>query len=492
MENRTGMTVLQKPPGATAPRASERPFYITGGTLPPDASSYVPRDADEDLYESLRNGEYCYVLNTRQMGKSSLMIRAAKRLRMAGVGVVVLDLTAIGQNLTADQWYDGLLVSLSEQTNLEDELDLFWEENRRLGSMQRFLAALRQVALPSQKNGIVLFVDEIDAVRSLPFSVNEFFGGIRECYNRRAQDSDFERLTFCLLGVATPADLIDDTRISPFNIGRRIILTDFNAREAAQLAQGMGPKGPALLGRVLYWTNGHPYMTQRLCRAVAEEALSGNITESDIDRICENLFLSKAARDSDDNLAFVRTRLLRSDADLASLLDLYQKVRSGKRVADDETNSLCSVLRLSGVARVDERGLLQVRNRIYDRVFDKEWVTAHMPDAELRRQKAAYRRGLFRAASVGTGFAAALGALSVYAFTQQSRAEQESQRREESRKVAESAMTKAQKQTLVAEQQTNIALKAKQDAFEQKGLAESQKRRAEEEKSRAEQASLNS
>jgi hypothetical protein len=41
------------------------------------------------------------------MGKSSLMVRTAARLREEGVGVAVLDLTAIGQNLSAEQWYGG-------------------------------------------------------------------------------------------------------------------------------------------------------------------------------------------------------------------------------------------------------------------------------------------------------------------------------------------------------------------------------------------------
>ena len=49
------------------------------------------------------------MLTSRQMGKSSLMVRTAARLREEGVGVAVLDLTATGQNLTAEQWYDGLL-----------------------------------------------------------------------------------------------------------------------------------------------------------------------------------------------------------------------------------------------------------------------------------------------------------------------------------------------------------------------------------------------
>src|SRR5262249_42769017 len=76
---------------------SERRFYIAGGTLRPDAPSYVERQADADLYDGLRQGEFCYILTSRQMGKSSLMARTAARLRAEGVAVAVLDLAAIGQ-----------------------------------------------------------------------------------------------------------------------------------------------------------------------------------------------------------------------------------------------------------------------------------------------------------------------------------------------------------------------------------------------------------
>src|SRR5437762_2265412 len=182
-------------------------FYVIGGTLRRDAPSYVKRQADDDLYDSLSAGQVCYLLTSRQMGKSSLMVRTAVRLRIGGVSVAVLDLTALGQNVSAEQWYQGLLGLIGEQLNLEDELEEFWVTNKQGGPLRRWMRAIREVVMTRRPGRIVIFVDEIDAVRSLSFSTDEFFAGIRQFYNRRTEDAELERLAFCLLGVATPSDL---------------------------------------------------------------------------------------------------------------------------------------------------------------------------------------------------------------------------------------------------------------------------------------------
>ncbi|OQX26576.1 MAG: hypothetical protein BWK80_09690 [Desulfobacteraceae bacterium IS3] len=371
-------------------------FYVTGGNVPLNAACYVERQADKDIYDALKKGQFCYVLNSRQMGKSSLMVRAARRLKEEGAAVIVIELTSIGMNLSPEQWYDGLTSKLGGQLSLEDELEDFWDEHQHLGPLHRWMEAIRRVVLSHCPGQVVIFIDEIDVTRSLPFSADEFFAAIRQCYNARTDDAEFERLTFCLIGAATPTDLIRDVRLTPFNIGERIEVNDFSESEAALLLAGLGreeKQAKALLKRILYWTNGHPYLTQKLCKAVAEDETIDR--PAGVDRICETLFLSARSRESDHNLQFVRDRMLRGEEDTAALLDLYRQVRERKKIRDDDTQPLIAVLRLSGLVKSLEN-YLWVRNRIYVRAFDKNWINANMPDAEKRRQKAAYKRGVIR------------------------------------------------------------------------------------------------
>lgn len=69
--------------------------YKVGGSLPPNHPTYIERKADIQLYEALKKGEFCYVLNAQQMGKSSLMNRTLNRLEQDKFKCGVIDITGI-------------------------------------------------------------------------------------------------------------------------------------------------------------------------------------------------------------------------------------------------------------------------------------------------------------------------------------------------------------------------------------------------------------
>jgi hypothetical protein len=116
---------------------------------------------------------------------------------------------------------------------------------------------------------LVIFLDEIDSTLKLPFT-DDLFTAMRSIYNERAMVPAYERITFCLLGVASANELIKDRRTTPYNIGETLELSDFDAtrEDVSELAAALNDdpqRAASLLERVLYWTGGHPYLTTRLC-----------------------------------------------------------------------------------------------------------------------------------------------------------------------------------------------------------------------------------
>jgi hypothetical protein len=353
-------------------------FYRVGGTLPPDAPSYVERAADCELFRRVRVGEFCYVLSTRQMGKSSLMVRTARRLRDEGAHAAIVDLTLLGtsrETATAEQWYFGIADAIFERLGLDADLDAWWDRRSGLPPTRRLVQFLRDVVMARTSGPVVVFIDEIDSTLGLPFTA-DFFAALRACYNARAEDPAFRRLTFVLLGVASPSDLIADTARTPFNIGTRIDLTDFTPDEARPLARGLGgdPAGcEQVLRRVLEWTDGHPYLTQHVCRLAA--VTLSRVTPEEIDGLIDREFLAPGASRRNDNLKFVHNRVAGRGRLTRRMLRVYRRVLRGENVVDDAMSPVHVELKLAGIVKTrGGDGTLAVRNRIYCCAFGAKWV----------------------------------------------------------------------------------------------------------------------
>jgi AAA-like domain/WD domain, G-beta repeat len=365
----------------TGPSVSHDFAYQVGGSIPIDNQSYIERQADRDLYDRLKAREYCFVFNSRQMGKSSLRVRTMQKLQQDGIKCVVIDPQTRGTTLREDQWYAGTVKRLIEDLNLSEHISFskWWKEldSQSISVVERFYEFVDQILLRYVTEDVVVFVEEVDNLLSLSFDTDGFFALIRSFHERRAENPAYQRLTFTFLGVATPYDLIRGHQHSAFNIGYAIELGGFQLSEAVPLLQGLIGKvqdPQAVLASVLQWTGGQPFLTQKLLKLITREPESKLPADEFVRQVVLDRIVTQwESQDVPPHLKTLRDRLLLSDEKgRGRLLSLYQQIIENGSIQTDQSVEQRQ-LRLTGFV-VKRNDQLFAYNQIYTKVFDKQWV----------------------------------------------------------------------------------------------------------------------
>ena len=261
---------------------------IVGGALPPDSPFYIARDEDAAAFRALAvPGATVRIKGPRQVGKSSLLARALRRCREAGMLVLLTD----WQNLpisaleSAEAFYTTLAYRMADKAELDvDPVSVFRPNLAPGDNFDRFIMRL---LVPAAGRPIVWAIDEADRIFSCDF-FGEVFAKLRAWHNERALDAQGPLAQFSLaLSYSTEARLfIPNLNQSPFNVGVEMELRDFTPEQTAALHDSYGQPlgGAAALQRLHRLLSGHPYLTSRALYEARMHAQSVERLEEEAER----------------------------------------------------------------------------------------------------------------------------------------------------------------------------------------------------------------
>jgi DNA-binding winged helix-turn-helix (wHTH) protein len=244
-----------------------------GGAMPLDSPFYIARPADEQFRAAIvRRDSIVLIKGARQAGKSSLLARGMQQAREAGLRLVLTDFQTLNE---ADlDSVETLFLRLAELIAYRLDLEVWpravWDPLHSPNfNFERFL---QRFALASTAAPVVWAVDEVDRLFTRPFA-GEVFGLFRSWHNARSLDPEgpWRRLTLAM-AYATEAHLfISDPNQSPFNVGTRLTLEDFDLAQVTELNRRYGAplRTRNEIERYFRLIGGNPYLTQRGLREMA-------------------------------------------------------------------------------------------------------------------------------------------------------------------------------------------------------------------------------
>lgn len=225
---------------------------------------YIERPGEAQRLEAIRNdrADTLHVVGPRHMGKTRFVDRLAEAAEDAGKSVVRVDFKLFDAESLAD--LRSLCFALCEW--VAEDLDL---EPPAPGHFDRGLVPRRCLkfmsrAITAAEAHVVLVLDEVERILGTE-GKNDFFGMLRALHEARKQTrSAFKKLDLVLVASMNLHRATSDAHQSPFNVGQRFELVDFDREQVRNLARGLGIRLSAEVGERLHaLLGGHPLLTRR-------------------------------------------------------------------------------------------------------------------------------------------------------------------------------------------------------------------------------------
>lgn len=333
-------------------RTEETRLEPVGGSVPPESPFYVRRQCDDEFLDALDAREsILLVKGARQIGKTSLLAQGTKQSRKAGRRIAMTDFQKFNtaQVGSDEAFYRILAATFARQVNFKYDFGALWDPIFGANlNMENFLRDL----IESAEEPLVWYMDEVDKIFAADFA-SDFFGLIRSWHNSRSTDPSgpWGNLTI-VIAYATEAHLfIQDVNQSPFNVGRKISLEDFNVQQTVELNTRYGcPLASYAEAEALHaQLGGHPFLTRCALDALAKRKESFesilNIASTDLGPFSDHL-----------------KRLLIAVSRLPEVMQYVRQVMYGSALSEQDAYYR---LNAAGVVRQSADGRVVFRCELY-------------------------------------------------------------------------------------------------------------------------------
>ena len=239
------------------------PLSFPGGAVPVDSSLYVQRPPAETLaYQAIHDSSCLLRLKaSRQMGKTSLLLRVIAKAKQNNYQLVFLDLQAVDTAILSsfDRLAYWVCSNILQQLHLSISLETYWQE--ALGSKFSYRCFLEKGVFPQLDTPFLLIFDELDQIFEYPTVVRDFLPLLRACYEQSKSDRAYQKARL-VLSYSTEMYIPLQFYQSPFNVGLPIQLPPFNTEQTLQLAQSynLNDWENHHAEEMKTFLNGHPYL----------------------------------------------------------------------------------------------------------------------------------------------------------------------------------------------------------------------------------------